>query len=80
MVRMPDPAPPTKYPGEVVAATGAIYGTKDAGRKYLHLKAILAKHDIHETALEKGTYRMHKDGELVMVMHTHVDDLLVAYD
>ena len=33
ILRMPDPAPPGKVPGEVVAATGAIYGTKDAGRK-----------------------------------------------
>ena len=34
LCRMPDPVPPTKFAGEVVAATGAIYGTKDAGRKW----------------------------------------------
>ena len=71
LLRMPDPAPPTKYAGEVVAATGAIYGTKDAGRKwYFHLKATLAKHGIYESSLEKGTYRMFKNGGLVMIMHT----------
>ena len=30
LLRMPDPAPPGKYPGEILIATGAIYGTKDA--------------------------------------------------
>ena len=49
LLRMPNPAPPGKHPGEVVAATGAIYGTKDAGRKwYYHLKCTLEKHGIIE--------------------------------
>ena len=39
LLRLPNPAPPGKSPGEVVVATGAIYGTKHAGRKwYFHLK------------------------------------------
>ncbi len=30
---MPNPAPPGHKPGDIVVATGAIYGTQDAGRK-----------------------------------------------
>ena len=76
---MPNPAPPGKTPGEVVAATGAIYGTKDAGRKwYFHLKNTLKKYGVVESSLEKGCYRLVIDGELHMLIHSHVDDLLVA--
>ena len=76
---MPDPAPPGKVPGEVVVATGAIYGAKDTGGKwYFHLKAALAHHGIYESALERGLYRLVLNGKLVMMIHTHVDDLLVA--
>ena len=35
-LRMPDPAAPNEEPGGVVAATGSIYGTKDAGRKWYY--------------------------------------------
>ena len=81
LLRLPNPAPPGHQPGDIVVATGAIYGTKDAGRKwYLHLKKTLESFGIIECALEKGLYRMHKDGDVRMVIHTHVDDLLVAME
>ena len=74
LLRMPDPAPPRTIPGEVVAATGAIYGTKNAGRKwYFHLKNCLAKHDIMNSSLgKKGFYRLVGEHGLELVMHTHV--------
>ena len=66
-------------PGKVFYAQGSIYGTKDAGRAwYKHLKAYLAKKGISESKLERGVYRFFYNGELQMVIHSHVDDLLVA--
>ena len=81
LLRLPNPAPPGHQPGDIVVATGAIYGTKDAGRKwYLHLKKMLDSFGIVECALEKGLYRMYWQGSVRMVIHTHVDDLLVAME
>ncbi len=43
LLRLPNPAPPGHKPGDIVVATGAIYGTKDAGRQwYLHLRKVMA--------------------------------------
>ena len=71
LLRLPNPAPPGHQPGDIVVATGAIYGTKDAGRKwYLHLKKTLESFGIIECALEKGLYRMYKDGDVRMVIHS----------
>ena len=62
-----------------MAATGAIYGTKDAGRNwYFHLKGVLKKYGVVESSHEKGCYRLVRNGELHMLVHSHVDDLLVA--
>jgi hypothetical protein len=81
LLRMPDPAPPGHQPGDIVVATGAIYGTKDAGRQwYLHLKKTMAELGVAECVLEKGLYRLYHNGAVRMVIHTHVDDLLVAMD
>ena len=56
---MQNPAPPGKKPGEAVAATGAIYGMKDVGRKwYFHLRKTLGDYDIRESAIEKGLCRL----------------------
>ena len=80
LLRMPVVSPPGKAPGEVVAATGSIYGTKGAPRKwYFHLRDTLGKIGIKESALERGFYRLIHKGELIMTIHAHVDDLLVAF-
>ena len=64
----------------MVAATGAIYGVKDAGRKwYFHLKKVWAEHGIVESSLEKGFYKLYWEGRLVMLIHTHVNGMLVAF-
>ena len=77
---MQNPAPPGTIPCEVVAATGAIYGVKDAGRTwYFHPKKVLAEHGIVESSLEKGFYKLYWEGRLGMLIHTHVDDMLVAF-
>ena len=55
LLRMPKPAPQGHKPGDIMVATGTIYGTKDAGRKkYLHLRRILRVHSSVEMALEEG--------------------------
>ena len=82
LLRLPTDAPPPGRPaGEIRVATGAIYGTKDAGRKwYLHLKKVLASAGIVESKLERGMYRyVDKNDKVKLVIHTHVDDLLMAY-
>ena len=48
------------------------------GKWYFHLKSVLAKYGIVESALERGCYRLVRNGELQMLIHSHVDDLLVA--
>ena len=57
-------------------ARGRIFGTRDAGRWYQHLRDKLASEfRVHESALEKGLYLYEFSGRL-----THVDDLFYAYD
>ena len=61
-------------------ANGAIYGTKDAGRHwYLYLRSVLLAHGMTESRLEKGLYSWFLNGELIAVIHSHVDDLCWAY-
>ena len=77
LIRMPKRHPTD--PGKVFYAQGSIYGTKDAGRAwYKHLKKYFQEQGILESKLERGVYRFYLKGELVMVLHSHVDDLLVA--
>ena len=80
VLRMPRKQPPPgQEPGALAIATGAIYGTKDAGRHwYMHLRKHLQQAGFFESRLEKGTYGFHVDGKLVCMIHTHVDDLLIA--
>ena len=80
LLRLPsEPPVQGRRPGEIVIATGSIYGTKDAGRKwYFHLKKTLAKYGFVESLLEKGFYRLVINGEVKCVAHTHVDDILLA--
>ena len=55
LLRMPEVSPPGKYPGEVVAATGSIYGTKDAPRKwYFNLRKTLEILTLEKARLEEG--------------------------
>ena len=71
--------PPGRKGGQIVRASGAIYGTRDAGRKwYLYLRGVLQSHGFVESRLEKGMYRLHHRGKLVSVIHTHVDDFILA--
>eukprot|EP00959_Pyramimonas_sp_CCMP1952_P325331 6809547-Pyramimonas_sp.AAC.1 len=47
--------PPGAQPGEIVMATGVIYGARDAGRQwYLYAQEVFAEHGLVESKLEKG--------------------------
>ena len=62
-------------------AAGAIYGTRDAGRQwYLYARKVLAAAGLQESRLEKGLYMYYDkaDGKLAAVIHSHVDDFLIA--
>eukprot|EP00971_Amphidinium_carterae_P241892 4802954-Amphidinium_carterae.1 len=60
----------------------AIYGSIDAGRQwYLHFREILKKFGVHEIVTEPGLY-VYRDTNRrpILVLHSHVDDALVAID
>ena len=81
LLKMPKQHPPPgTQPSEIMQAHGAIYGTKDAGREwYLYLRRHLEAEGFLESRLEKGLYgKTGRDGSLIGVIHTHVDDMLVA--
>ena len=82
-VRLPgvDP-PPGTLPNQIVKARGSIYGTRDAGRGwYLFLREHFKKYGWRELRLEKAIYVwLDRAGELRAIAHSHVDDLLAAYD
>jgi len=62
-------------------ALGAIYGTRDAGRSfYLHARGILEKHGFIELSLERACYVYAEAGVVKILVHTHVDDFLMAHD
>ena len=83
LLRLPgvDP-PPGTLPNQIVKACGSIYGTRDAGRGwYLFLKEHFKKYGWRELRLEKAVYVwLDRDGKLRAIAHSHVDDLLTAYD
>ena len=83
MFRLPkgDQAPPGCETEEyqIVWANGAVYGTRDAGRKwYLYLRRLLIEHGWIESVLEKGLYFFREGSRTLAVLHTHVDDFLMA--
>ena len=61
-------------------ANGSIYGARDAGRAwYRHLRATLASKDVRESSLERGLYVLVDGDGSCMVIHSHVDDLAIAF-
>eukprot|EP00959_Pyramimonas_sp_CCMP1952_P387647 8124329-Pyramimonas_sp.AAC.1 len=64
--------PPGTQPSEIAMATGAIYGTRDAGRqRYLCAQKVFAEHGLVESKLEKGFYYFYDEGGLAAVVHSH---------
>ena len=81
LLRMPRQFPPPGCkPGEVRLANGSIYGTRDAARAwYRYCKSVLEKFGFCESSLEKGLFYHHdKDGNIDVVLHSHVDDFFTA--
>ncbi|CAK0818246.1 unnamed protein product [Prorocentrum cordatum] len=72
--------PPGTVPGQIFFATGSIYGAKDAGRAwYSYLKSVLSGSHIHESKLERGWYYLAHQGEIILVIHSYVDDMFFAW-
>ena len=66
----------------MVVASGAINGTRDAGRQwYENSKAALIRHGWKESKLEKGFFILKLPGKdaPTAYMHTHVDDCFIAH-
>eukprot|EP00959_Pyramimonas_sp_CCMP1952_P231670 4842262-Pyramimonas_sp.AAC.1 len=60
-------------------ATGAIYGARDAGRQwYFYAQKVFAEHGFVESKLGKGLYYFYDEDGLAAVVHSHVDDFLIA--
>ena len=77
LLRMPHKNPPPgAKPGQVFVATGSIYGTRDAGRAWNeHSKKVFEAAGF----VEQGLYHLRGPSGLEAVVHTHVDDFLVAF-
>lgn len=76
-----DQAPPGCQTTEhrIVWADGAVYGTRDAGRQwYVYLRKTLLSHGFGKSVLEKGLYYFREGGRTIALLHTHVDDFLLA--
>eukprot|EP00971_Amphidinium_carterae_P211335 4193137-Amphidinium_carterae.4 len=84
VLRMPrqQPLVPGTKPGELRVAMRPIYGLVDAGLQwYLHFKKVMREHNVGELNTEPGLYvRRDVNGNLILVLHSHVDDALVAID
>ena len=72
--------PPGTKPGQVYIAIGSIYGTRDAGRGWFeHSKKVLETAGFMESRLEQGLCYLHGPSGLEALVHSHVDDFLVAF-
>eukprot|EP00959_Pyramimonas_sp_CCMP1952_P155025 3243477-Pyramimonas_sp.AAC.1 len=64
--------PPGAQPGEIAMATGAIYGTHDAGRQwYLYAQKVFAEHGLVESKLGQCLYYFYNEGGLAVVIDSH---------
>ena len=63
--------------GTVIAARVPIYGTKDAGRGFwLRLKEVVLSHGYEVSRILPTLFSLRRDGEMVGIMSSNVDDLL----
>eukprot|EP00971_Amphidinium_carterae_P259338 5146094-Amphidinium_carterae.1 len=74
----PPPPPPGVPPDCVLRARGSIYGTRDAPRAWwLHHKQVLTELGWTPNPLKQAFFvLLAKDGEVIGLLLTHVDDLL----
>jgi len=62
-----------------VAANLPIYGTGDAGRRfYLGFREVAVKHGLTENKRMKSCYSFSKNGEVMIAIGAHVDDMMWA--
>ena len=81
LLRMPAQGPPPgTLPSQILRASSAIYGTRDAGRSwYLHLKKVLETENLTEMQLERCLYvYCDRDRNLAVTVFTDVDDFIIS--
>ena len=79
LLSQPDGGLPGVDPDAQMLARVPIYGTKDAGRGFWkRLRSVCLEAGLHENRIMKSVYSFQKDGKVVCMMVTHVDDLLWA--
>ena len=81
VLRPPSPLPPGVLPGSLFVCHGAIYGTKDAGRKWWSkLRRTLRGNSWQESRLERAFFLLFDGDILVGLIGTYVDDLFATGD
>ena len=73
-----------RAPGEgtepyALASNLPVYGTGDAGRRfYKAFRALALASGVTDNRIMKSLYAYSKDGEIMVTLGTHVDDLVYA--
>ena len=65
--------------GAAILARAPIYGTRDGGRGFWRkLRKVIMQAGMDTVAGVKSIYSLHVDGDVKVMMGTHVDDLIWA--
>ena len=73
------PPPDIKKPGMIWKLKKPLYGLDDASQKFwLRVKEVLKKIGLKVMEGDEAFYYLHRDGELIGTVITHVDDFTLA--
>jgi hypothetical protein len=79
LLRQPQGGLPDVAPGDMLLARVPIYGTRDAGRSFWkRLRTTFLGIGFQENRILKALYSYARDGVVLCIIGTHVDDLLWA--
>ena len=71
---------PSVKPDDMLLANVPIYGTKAAGRGlYFRVRTLLIENGLNENFIIPALYSFTRDGVILVLIGTHVDDLLYGY-
>ena len=71
---------PSVKPDDMLLANVPIYGTKAAGRGlYFRVRTLLIENGLNENFIIPALYSFSRDGVILILIGTHVDDLLYGY-
>ena len=81
LLQAPDGGIPGYPDQEYMIARVPIYGTRDAGRQFWkRLRKVMIDAGFRENTIMPAVYSYSKDGKIMAICGSHVDDLLWAND